>query len=176
MRWSNNYIADVLTMGVALQRRGTAPASLAEASGELLALLVRAGADTAGGTPVMESGSGLTTSNRLSARDLVRVLREEFRNPRRFPAFYGSFVVPRDASFAYLRTGNADWLDRVALKTGSLTEPVSVNGIAGYLRRKNGGFMAFAIIVNGSERLRQVPHDTALAAARADLEAVLARY
>jgi D-alanyl-D-alanine carboxypeptidase/D-alanyl-D-alanine-endopeptidase (penicillin-binding protein 4) len=57
-----------------------------------------------------------------------------------------------------------------------LTDPVSVNGIAGYLRKKNGGWMAFAIIVNGSDRLRQIPHDRALRAARLDLEALLARY
>jgi D-alanyl-D-alanine carboxypeptidase/D-alanyl-D-alanine-endopeptidase (penicillin-binding protein 4) len=176
MRWSNNYIADVLTMGVALKARGSAPASLADASRELVALVTRAGATNTDASLVLESGSGLTTSNRISARDLLLVLREQYRDPRRFPAFYGSFVVPRDASFTYLRSGNADWLDRVALKTGTLTEPVSVSGIAGYLRKKNGGFMAFAIIVNGSERLRQVARDTALAAARADLEAVLARY
>lgn len=175
MRWSNNYIADVLTMGVALQARGTPPASLADASRELTALTVSSGAQNADGSLVFESGSGLTTGNRISAGDLVQVLRSQYRDPRRFPAFYGTFVVPRDASFAYVRRGNADWLDRVALKTGSLTEPVSVNGIAGYLRKKSGGFMAFAIIVNGSERLRQIPQDTALAAARADLEALLSR-
>ncbi len=175
MRWSNNYIADVLTMSVALQARGSAPASLADASRELTAVVTRAGAAN-DASLVLESGSGLTTSNRLSARDLVLVLREGFRSARRFPAFYGTFVVPRDASFTYLRSGNADWLDRVALKTGSLSEPVSVNGIAGYLRKQSGGFMAFAILVNGSDRLRQIPRDTALAAARADIEAVLARY
>src|SRR5690606_40968054 len=59
-----------------------------------------------------------------------------YRDARRFPAFYGTFVVPRDASFTYLRRGGADWLDRVALKTGSLTQPVSVYGIAGYLRKQ----------------------------------------
>jgi D-alanyl-D-alanine carboxypeptidase/D-alanyl-D-alanine-endopeptidase (penicillin-binding protein 4) len=84
-------------------------------------------------------------------------------------------VVPGDASFPYLRSGNADWQQRVALKTGSLSEPYSVNGMAGYLRKKNGGWMAFAIIVNGSDRLRQIPHETALRAAREDLEALLAR-
>ncbi len=164
MRWSNNYIADVLTMGISLARTGTPPPSLAAAAGELTS--------TAGA--VMESGSGLTTSNRLSAQDLVEVLQREFRDPRHFPAFYGSLVVPRDAAFDYLNEGNADWLDRVALKTGSLTEPVSVNGIAGYLRKKNGGLMAFAIIVNGSDRL-QVPHAQALAAAREDLQELLGR-
>jgi D-alanyl-D-alanine carboxypeptidase/D-alanyl-D-alanine-endopeptidase (penicillin-binding protein 4) len=84
--------------------------------------------------------------------------------------------VPRDASFDYLQNGNSDWLDRVALKTGSLSQPVSVNGIAGYLRKKSGGWMAFAIIVNGSDRLKQIGHERALSAARADLQALLARY
>lgn len=168
MRWSNNYIADVLTMGISLARTGLPPTSLAAAAGGLAAL--------AGSGAIMESGSGLTTSNRLSAQDLVDVLRREYHDPRHFPAFYGSLVVPRDAAFDYLGEGNADWLDRVALKTGSLTEPVSVNGIAGFLRKKNGGLMAFAIIVNGSDTWRQVPHAEALAAARQDIQSVLARY
>jgi serine-type D-Ala-D-Ala carboxypeptidase/endopeptidase (penicillin-binding protein 4) len=175
MRWSNNYIADVLTMNVALAKTGLAPASLADASASLVAFVPHAKSD-AGKGPVMESGSGLTTGNRLSAQDLVNVLQEQYRNSRRFPAFYGSFVVPRDAAFESLQTGNPDWLDRVALKTGSLTEPYAVLGIAGYLRKKNGGWMAFAIIVNGSERLSQIPRERALGAARADLEALLARY
>jgi D-alanyl-D-alanine carboxypeptidase/D-alanyl-D-alanine-endopeptidase (penicillin-binding protein 4) len=168
MRWSNNYIADVLTMGIALARTGQSPASLADAASGLLPLV--------GTGAVMDSGSGLTTTNRLSAQDLVDVLRHEYRNPRNFPAFYGSFVVPHDAAFDYLKDGNADWQDRVALKTGSLSEPVSVNGVAGYLRRSDGGFMAFAIIVNGTEKSPQVTRAQALGAARADLEALLARY
>jgi D-alanyl-D-alanine carboxypeptidase/D-alanyl-D-alanine-endopeptidase (penicillin-binding protein 4) len=176
MRWSNNYIADVLTMGIALARTGKPPASLAEAAGGLTTLLGADCCTVPGSSPVMESGSGLTTTNRLSAQDLVQVLRREYRDPRRFPAFQGSFVVPRDGAFEFLKTGNDDWLDRVSLKTGSLTEPVSVNGIAGYLRRRDGGFMAFAIIVNGSDRLPQVSRTDALGAARADLEALLARY
>jgi D-alanyl-D-alanine carboxypeptidase/D-alanyl-D-alanine-endopeptidase (penicillin-binding protein 4) len=177
MRYSNNYIADVLTMGVALSRTGVAPRSLAEAAQPLTELVRSSGAVASSGDtgPLLESGSGLTTSNRLSALDLVNVLRREYRDPRHFPAYYGSFVVPGDASFPYLRSGNADWQQRVALKTGSLSEPYSVNGMAGYLRKKNGGWMAFAIIVNGSDRLRQIPHETALRAAREDLEALLAR-
>ncbi|MEO6185270.1 MAG: D-alanyl-D-alanine carboxypeptidase/D-alanyl-D-alanine-endopeptidase [Steroidobacteraceae bacterium] len=175
MRYSNNYIADVLTMGVALARSGRAPRSLADAS-QALVELVRSSGTGADAGPVIESGSGLTTTNRISALDLVNVLKREYRDPRRFPAFYGSFVVPGDASFAYLRSGNSDWQQRVALKTGSLTDPVSVNGIAGYLRKRNGGWMAFAVIVNGSGKLRQIPHEQALRAARSDIEAVLAQY
>jgi serine-type D-Ala-D-Ala carboxypeptidase/endopeptidase (penicillin-binding protein 4) len=177
MRYSNNYIADVLTMGVALSRSGQSPRSLAAAAQTLGELVRNANGEklTADQGPLLESGSGLTTSNRLSATDLVNVLRREYRDSRRFPAFYGAFVAPGDASFAYLRAGNADWQQRVALKTGSLTEPISVNGIAGYLRKRNGGWMAFAIIVNGTNR-RQLPHDQALRAQRSAVEAVLAAY
>jgi D-alanyl-D-alanine carboxypeptidase/D-alanyl-D-alanine-endopeptidase (penicillin-binding protein 4) len=176
MRYSNNYIADVLTMGVALARSGRAPGSLAEASQALVELVRSSNGAGADAGPVLESGSGLTTTNRLSAMDLVNVLKREYRDTRRFPAFYGSFVAPGDASFAYLRSGSSDWQQRVALKTGSLTDPVSVNGIAGYLRKKSGGWMAFAIIVNGGPRLRQIPHEQALRAARSDIEAVLSQY
>jgi serine-type D-Ala-D-Ala carboxypeptidase/endopeptidase (penicillin-binding protein 4) len=176
MRYSNNYIADVLTMGIALERNRVAPRSLADASTLLEDFVRDSGPGQAGSmdVPTLDSGSGLTTTNRLSAQDLVYLLRREYRDGRRFPVFYGSLVVPRDAPFAYLRSGSSDWLDRVSLKTGSLTEPRSVNGIAGYLRKKNGGFMAFAIIVNGSGKWPQVPHDRALAASRGDLEALLA--
>jgi D-alanyl-D-alanine carboxypeptidase/D-alanyl-D-alanine-endopeptidase (penicillin-binding protein 4) len=180
MRWSNNYIADVLTMDMALERNKASPASLADASKVLSdhvreARSVLPTGPSAGG-PVMESGSGLTTSNRLSAQDFIAVLAQQYRDSRRFPAFYGGFVVPRDAAFEFLQSGSDEWQDRVALKTGSLTEPVSVNAIAGYLRKKNGGWMAFAIIVNGSERMPQVGRERAMGAARADLTALLKRY
>ncbi len=85
-------------------------------------------------------------------------------------------MVPRDAAFEYLQEGGADWQERVALKTGSLSEPYTVMGIAGYLRKKNGGWMAFAIIVNGSERLPQIARDRTLGAARNDLVTLLSKY
>ncbi len=93
MRWSNNYIADVLTMNLALAQNGTAPASLAEASRGLTDFVMRANGTPASATslPAMESGSGLTISNRLSAQDLVNVLRTQYRDPRRFPRVLRQF-------------------------------------------------------------------------------------
>jgi D-alanyl-D-alanine carboxypeptidase/D-alanyl-D-alanine-endopeptidase (penicillin-binding protein 4) len=126
--------------------------------------------------PLLASGSGLTTENRVSARDLVSLLQAQYRDTRRFPSFYGSLVVPHDAPFAYLRVGEAGWLDRTALKTGTLSEPVPAYGLAGYLRGRSGGFIAFAMIVNGSERMPQLTRDRALQAMRADLAALLAQY
>jgi D-alanyl-D-alanine carboxypeptidase/D-alanyl-D-alanine-endopeptidase (penicillin-binding protein 4) len=59
-------------------------------------------------------------------------------------------VVPRDAPFDFIRIGGDEWLDRVALKTGTMTEPVSAFGISGYLRKRDGGGIAFAVVVKGS--------------------------
>ncbi len=179
MRYSNNYMADVLTLNLAAERDGVAPATLSASTGALLGFLARepgSGGGASGAAPILLSGSGLTPENRLSARDLTDLLLRQYRDSRRFPVFYGSLVVPREAPFPYLRRGEPDWLDRVALKTGTLTEPHSVTGIAGYLRKRGGGFLAFAIIVNGSDQRLRIPVDDALGAAREDLLRVLARY
>jgi D-alanyl-D-alanine carboxypeptidase/D-alanyl-D-alanine-endopeptidase (penicillin-binding protein 4) len=181
LRYSNNYISDVLTLGIALGRTPEPVTSLAQASRLLEARLLRARAaaglpppapDT---PPVILSGSGLTPENRLSAEDLVALLQDEYRQTARFPRYYAGLVVPGEAPNPLLRRGNAAWRERVALKTGTLTEPRSVFGTAGYLRKRDGGWMAFAVIVNGAER-KPVPMSVSLAAIRSDVEALLAKH
>lgn len=168
MRYSNNYIADVMTMNVALARRGPGQRTLAEASASL--------APGVEGAPLLFSGSGLTTESRVSAQSLVNLLAAQYRDTRRFPAFYGTLVVPRDAPFAYLRGGEPEWQDRVAMKTGSLNQPVPVYGLAGYLRKRNGGFIAFAMLVNGTAQSPGLTTDRSLRAMRSDLTSLLDRY
>jgi hypothetical protein len=51
-----------------------------------------------------------------------------------------------------------------------------VFGIGGYLRKQDGGFIAFAIIVNGGPHWKHVPLYKALAAARGDVERLLAHH
>jgi D-alanyl-D-alanine carboxypeptidase/D-alanyl-D-alanine-endopeptidase (penicillin-binding protein 4) len=126
-------------------------------------------------TPVF-SGSGLTPENLISANELASLLAHQYRDTRHFPAFYGGLVVPRDAPFQFLRIGTPDWLDRVALKTGTMETPHSVCGLAGYLRKKDGGWMAFAVIVNGGPGMMHVPLFRAMGAARGDIEKILERY
>ena len=183
LRYSNNYIADVLTLDLAADTQGAPPATLAAAAGVLsdFAGPARAGPGPLrgcnGGTPpVLRSGSGLTPENLLSACDLVAVLMRQYRDTRHFPVFYGGLVVPRDAPFGFLRQGGDAWLDRVALKTGSMDDPHSVLGIAGYLRKQDGGFIAFAAIINGGGARSHVPLGSSMQAARADIESLLERY
>ena len=176
LQYSNNYIADVLTLDMAA-RPGQSD-TLAGASRRLSDFLAEAQRwdPPAVSAAPLYSGSGLTTDNRLSARDLVNLLIYQYHDTSRFPAFYGGLVVPRDAPFAFLRRGDAAWLDRVAIKTGTLDNPRSVCGIAGYLRKRNGGWIAFAAIVNGGPRFKHVPLDAAIGAERADVERLLRKY
>jgi D-alanyl-D-alanine carboxypeptidase/D-alanyl-D-alanine-endopeptidase (penicillin-binding protein 4) len=178
LRFSNNYMADVLTMDMAASVDDRPPDALA-AAGRLLSDFVQrvqARDRPVLVAPPLYSGSGLTTDNRLSADDLVHLLAYEYRDPRRFPAFYGGLVVPRDAPFVFLRQGDPAWLDRVALKTGTMDNPRSVCGIAGYLRKRDGGWIAFAAIVNGGPRVKHIPLFKAIGAERHDVDALLKRY
>jgi len=179
LRFSNNYIADVLTMDMAASVDDHPPQALASAGQLLSDFVQRVQSRYRPASPVappIYSGSGLTTDNRLSANDLVRLLAYQYHDARRFPAFYGGLVVPRDAPFGFLRQGGEAWLDRVALKTGTLDDPRSVCGIAGYARKRNGGWIAFAAIVNGGPGYRHVPLFQAIEAERTDIESLLNRY
>ncbi|MBV8063752.1 MAG: D-alanyl-D-alanine carboxypeptidase/D-alanyl-D-alanine-endopeptidase [Nevskia sp.] len=179
LRFSNNYVADMLTLNVAAVQRAQAPAQLADAARSLSDYVLRIKTDNKTGkpsAPPLFSGSGLTPENLLSAEDLTTVLAAQYRNTRDFPAFYGGLVVPRQAPFKFLRVGSPAWLDRVALKTGTMDDPHSVCGIAGYLRKQNGGWIAFAAIVNGGQRMKHVPLYMAMEAARGDVDSLLARY
>ncbi|HEV2404996.1 MAG TPA: D-alanyl-D-alanine carboxypeptidase/D-alanyl-D-alanine-endopeptidase, partial [Ktedonobacterales bacterium] len=179
LRFSNNYIADVLTMDMAASVDDHPPQALAAAGRLLSDFVERVQARDRPASrvpPPIYSGSGLSTDNRLSANDLVRLLAYQYHDARRFPAFYGGLVVPRDAPFVFLRQGDEAWLDRVALKTGTLDNPRSVCGIAGYLRKRDGGWIAFAAIVNGGPAWKHVPLFQAIAAERADIQSLLKRY
>lgn len=171
LRFSNNYIADQITLniGAVAYRK---PGILADGARALSAYMQRVAPQVL--PAPLFSGSGLTPENRLSAAELSAMLASIYRDPVRFPALYGGMVVPRQAPFAFLRTGNKDWMERVALKTGTMNDPVSVCAVAGYLRKKNGGWMSFAILVNGGGGNRHVPLYKSMEAIRKDVEAILA--
>lgn len=175
IRYSNNYLADLLTLNVARARTRSAPRSLAEAGAVLTQHLTEL-TGTAANPPNLLSGSGLTPENRVSAQDIVSLLQLEYQKTETFPAFYGAMVVPRQAPSAFLRGGGEAWQDRVALKSGTLTEPDPVRCIAGYLRKKDGGWMAFAVLVNGSTSDRRHNNRNSMAAIKADIDQLLQKY
>ncbi|HEY0914743.1 MAG TPA: D-alanyl-D-alanine carboxypeptidase/D-alanyl-D-alanine-endopeptidase [Solimonas sp.] len=178
MRYSNNYIADVMTLKLAQEARpGPAP-TLAQAATQLSARVVRARQAIGDGAviaPPLYSGSGLTPENALSARDLIAVLREQYLGTRTFPAFYAGLVVPADSGGTRMREGSPAWMTRTAFKTGTMSEPHAVFGIGGYLRKQDGGWVALAVLVNGAPG-QALNSRESLKYIRADVEALLARY
>ncbi len=179
LRFSNNYIADVLTLthGGGSRRQTHQPFRRVENPVELHGAHARQTERNGFTPPLLMSGSGLTPENELSANDLVRLLAYEYHDTRNFGSFYGGLVVPRQSPFIFLRNGSAGWQDRIALKTGTMDDPHSVCGMAGFIRKKDGGWITFAIIVNGgTTQMKHVPLYKALEAIRADIEQLLVRY
>jgi D-alanyl-D-alanine carboxypeptidase/D-alanyl-D-alanine-endopeptidase (penicillin-binding protein 4) len=178
LRFSNNYIADVLTMDLAASVASVPPSDLSSASQVLLRFMSRVthgASSTDQPSMALFSGSGLTVENRLSANDLNALLAYQYRSTAHFPAFYGALTVPRDAPFEFMRRGGDNWLDRVALKTGTLNDPVSVCAVAGYLRKRDGGWIAFTAIINGGPNRSHIPLDDAMRAIQSDMEDILVR-
>lgn len=183
MTFSNNYMADVLTLDLPAYNNIPAPLTLplAGQSLETYALDINqrinpfSTAQENDDNPlVLDSGSGLAITNRLSARDVTSLLTHMYHKPSLFPAFLGSLPVPLHSPSRSLKRGDIEWLTRIAAKTGSLTQPVSVRGLAGYFRLREGGWGAFAMIINGSERRRQIPYSKANQAIISDMESILA--
>lgn len=183
--YSNNFIADVLTLDLAAYAGASPPLTLPRAAQTLQTLARTANIQPRGwnenasrpsGPLIMDSGSGLSTSNRLSARDLVALLAFMYEQPADFPAFLGGMPVPRHTTGRMLKYGSEDWRNRLMAKTGTLTEPVNVRSLSGYLRLQDGGWGAFAVIVNSVAGSQAVSLADALEAIRTDLERLLERY
>ncbi|MHB1544062.1 MAG: D-alanyl-D-alanine carboxypeptidase/D-alanyl-D-alanine-endopeptidase [Gammaproteobacteria bacterium] len=153
LAYSNNFIADELTLDLAPKSRGARSLTLPQASTalarELWPTLRHFGASP---RIVLRSGSGLSPQNRSSASDLIALLRAMYQDSMDFPAFWGALPPPAESPFAFLRRGQRIWRERFFVKTGTLNAPFGVLGLAGYFRLPGGRFGAFAILVNGSRR------------------------
>jgi D-alanyl-D-alanine carboxypeptidase/D-alanyl-D-alanine-endopeptidase (penicillin-binding protein 4) len=153
--YSNNYMADTLTLDLGASSGLPTPIDLEAAAGVLTKLAESVNrtawfAHSESLRPSLLSGSGLSIQSRVSASDLVALLNAMYRRPALFPSFLGALTVPRYSPFTSLRQSAGLWYTHTAVKTGSLSEPVSVLGIAGYFRLRDGGWGAVAILINGS--------------------------
>jgi D-alanyl-D-alanine carboxypeptidase/D-alanyl-D-alanine-endopeptidase (penicillin-binding protein 4) len=166
--YSNNVIADLLTLDWARSVTGRRPTSLAAASAllahGLATSLRRHGAER---PPRLRCGSGLCVRNRTSARELVALLRSAYDRTALFPTLLGSLALPGQTPLRFIDDpAERAWEDRVAVKTGTLTSPYAVVGLAGYVRLADGDWGAFAVLVNGTARRPEIGVETALAAVR----------
>ena len=181
LAYSNNYMADALTLDVAAASQYNLPLTLPRASQALEALSERAnqfaypnlGSNNGG---IFDSGSGLSLGNKISSRDLVALLAYMYRQNALFPALYGAIPVPVSAPSRTLKQGDFDFQTRLVAKTGTLSEPVTVRALAGYFRLADGGFAAYGVVINGTSADPSLTYQETVSAYQHDLEAILARY
>jgi D-alanyl-D-alanine carboxypeptidase/D-alanyl-D-alanine-endopeptidase (penicillin-binding protein 4) len=166
--FSNNFIADVLVkrLGAAFPRRGEPDGAGQGTYANGLAVLKDFLRDDVGIKTefVLENGSGLATENRLTARQVTAVLQYMERRMEVFPEFLGSLPATGwDGTMKkrFSKGGTADFKGLFRAKTGTLTAPVTVVGVAGYFRHPEYGLAAFCILENGNAGKKQ-PSVTAL--------------
>ncbi len=156
---SNNFIGDILALNLLSDTNTKNKGDLKEA-GSLLEKYIKGVIKNSAWEPkqkenspiIIESGSGLTPNNRLSARDIISLLDHMYFNGRAFPAFINALPIVGDEGSLKRRFTSASerhLQGRLRGKTGTLTEPVHVSALGGYSRLKNGEWVAFAVIVNG---------------------------
>ncbi len=177
--YSNNYMADTLALDWITHGHHPMPTLTLAQAGRHLTRYAKQIDSHSGfawaekGHPIIQSGSGLTVGNRLSADDITALLAHEYYNYGDFPAFLAGLTVPDQTPVALLKGGTVAWDTRIAAKTGSLNQPVSVFTLAGYLRLRHGHWGAFAILVNGSPSHPHYDLYKAIAAVKSDLEQLL---
>ena len=136
---SENFYAEVLAkqLGAAFGTGGTTPAGMAVMRSTL--------AESAGISPVLADGSGLSRNNRTSTRQLVRLLETLHQDPVAGLPFAAS--LPRaglDGTLKRRMRGSAA-AGNCAAKTGTL---IGVSSLAGYCTTAGGATVAFAMIEN----------------------------
>lgn len=157
-QYSSNYIADVMIkrLGAAssprLNARETATGSGSYASG-LAAMddFLRKKVGLSGEYQ-LENGSGLSTANRISAGQLVRVLQYVASHWEFFPDYLASLPVAGESGTLDARFRSKDTAalqGQIRAKTGTLSQPVLVSALAGYTQHHRHGLVAFAILQNG---------------------------
>ncbi len=162
-KFSNNYIADVMVKRVGAAFGSPNPdqpqsGSLASGTKVITQFLQE---DVGIKTPmVIKNGSGLNTENRLSAAQIVSLLRYMEQRLDLFPEFLVSLPAAGWDGTLSKRFSDSKFKGMVRAKTGTLSQPISVSSLAGYFRSAEHGLVAFAIIQNGVAGKSQPPLDT----------------
>ena len=144
LKYSNNFIAEVLVKQLGFLFSGRArPGSWANGIPALRSSLAQLGVDL--GPARLVDGSGLSRSNRLSARMLATTLRRADAAFGFGPELLAALpLAAEDGTLAERADGASG---RLRAKTGSLD---GVTGLAGLARTVEGRDVVFALLVNGT--------------------------
>lgn len=146
--YSNNFIGDMLTKRFAAG--GSQPGSLDRGAKVLREYLTQE-VGLSGGFAI-ENGSGLSIENRLSADDIVRLLLHVEKDMAIFPDFLASLPSYGWEGSLKKRMKGSDREQvggMIRAKSGTLSEPITVSCLAGFLKHPKHGLVAFAVLENG---------------------------
>jgi D-alanyl-D-alanine carboxypeptidase/D-alanyl-D-alanine-endopeptidase (penicillin-binding protein 4) len=156
---SDNYVAEMLLkwLGATHGAGGTTAAGAAAAKAAL---------DDIGVRPRIVDGSGLTRRNRTTPRQVVRLL-QRVANLTFAQAFTASLPVAGGSGTLQFRMRGTAAAGACRAKTGTLRY---TSNLAGYCTSRDGGAVAFALLMNGVNvgRARGVQDRIAAAIARWD--------
>lgn len=155
--YSNNYISDVLVKRIGAhvtrnQKTTNAEQVVGTYSNGMTAIqsFLKDQVNISGPFE-MVNGSGLTTNNRLSARQMTQLLSYLARRWDIFPEFIASLPLAGNSGSLESRFSSAQTsalAGKIRAKTGTLSEPYLVSSLAGYFHHERHGLLAFCIIQN----------------------------
>jgi len=143
MKFSNNYVAEMLTKNLAAQA-GSVPATMDAGMKIIRDHMQNLGIDAKNFT--LLNPSGLSRKNRMRAIDLATVLAKQQQHFPTFAEFLSSMPLAGIDGTLKSRMKNSVATGWVRGKTGLLTGVVALAGYAGH---KDGSVQAFAFIFNG---------------------------
>lgn len=140
-KWSNNVMARQLFLTLGLEHGGQ-PATAEKATRAVQAWLRQAGLEMP--ELVLENGSGLSRSERISARSLALLLQHGWNNPL-LPEFLASLPIAGVDGTLRRRLAGSLAAGQAHLKSGYID---GVRAVAGYVRDQRGRWLLLVGIVN----------------------------
>lgn len=158
LRYSNNYMADMITLTIWRAEQNQIPSvNPLSVAAESLIKNYQQIAPTSSfynstlGLPHLDSGSGITETNRISAHDLIVLLDGMYHDKANFPVFIGALPNLATVAKLFKLDPTTLWSKKVFVKPGSFVENPPVLAVAGYFYLKNGDLGAFAIMLNQAQ-------------------------
>lgn len=142
-KYSNNTMARQLFLSLGAEFRNEADGDDAKAAQRVIRQWL-AKKDLISPHLVMENGSGLSRAERVSARELARLLQAAWKSPYA-AEFISSMPLAAVDGTMRKRLRNTEVAGKAHIKTGTLN---TVRAIAGYSRDNNGNTWAVVAILN----------------------------
>nr|WP_242464650.1 D-alanyl-D-alanine carboxypeptidase/D-alanyl-D-alanine-endopeptidase [Halorhodospira abdelmalekii] len=140
-KWSLNVAARHLALTLAAERNGP-PATLEESREAIYQVLAGLGVDVRG--MIVDNGSGLSRTARMTPAQLAQVLQAGWESPWR-PEFVSSLALAGMDGTLHRRFRNGPETGRMHLKTGHLNQ---VSAVAGYVRNRSNEDVIVVLLVN----------------------------